>query len=61
VLLKRERVEMVEARAYYRCPECDASFLVRWEDAVALGVVPPGSDPDETEDEAAATGLPGSS
>jgi hypothetical protein len=50
VWLKPERVEMVDARAYYRCPECDASFLVRWEDAVALGVVPAVENPDAKAD-----------
>jgi hypothetical protein len=40
----RERVDIVEARIYYRCPRCEAWFLIRWDDAVALGVVPPGMD-----------------
>ena len=32
-------VEVVDGRAYYRCPECGGSFLIRWSDAVRLGCV----------------------
>jgi hypothetical protein len=46
-LEEAERVEMVEARAFYRCPNCYAAFLIRWEDAVALGVARAGNHPDE--------------
>jgi len=33
------RIELANGYAYFRCPECGGSTLVRWEDAVALGVV----------------------
>lgn len=37
--LDRRRIEIIEARAFHRCPSCDALVLIRWKDAVALGVV----------------------
>jgi DNA-directed RNA polymerase subunit RPC12/RpoP len=39
-----ERVELDEARAYYRCSRCEATFLIRWDDAVALGVASQRAD-----------------
>jgi hypothetical protein len=38
VRISRERVELVEGRVYVCCPECTGSFLIRWDDAVALGI-----------------------
>jgi len=32
------RIELVYGHAYFRCPDCGGSTLIRWEDAVALGV-----------------------
>lgn len=43
--LQRERIEIADGRVYYRCQSCEGSFLVRWEDAVALGAVDARTDP----------------
>jgi hypothetical protein len=36
-----ERVEIIEGRALYHCQKCEQSFLIRWDDAVALGAMKP--------------------
>ena len=36
--LAAEKIDLTDGRAYHRCPQCDASSLVRWGDAVALGL-----------------------
>jgi hypothetical protein len=40
VPLEPRRVEVVNAHAYYLCPECESHFLIRWNDVVALGRAP---------------------
>ncbi len=45
IQLLAERVEIIESRAWYHCQRCEQSFLIRWDDAVALGAMRP---PDET-------------
>ena len=42
VVLRADRVEIADGRPYYRCQSCEASFLIRWEDAAALGVTSTG-------------------
>ena len=36
--LRAEKIDLVDGRAYQRCPQCDASSLIRWGDAVTLGL-----------------------
>ena len=38
--LEAERVEVVHWEYVYRCPHCDSTFLIREDDAAALGVRP---------------------
>jgi len=45
IQLLAERVEIIESRAWYHCQKCEQSFLIRWDDAVALGAMRP---PDES-------------
>jgi hypothetical protein len=37
--LVADRFEITPDGAHHRCPFCDVLFPIRWEDAVALGVV----------------------
>jgi hypothetical protein len=39
--LDPNRIEISEGRAWQRCTTCDDWYLVRWDDAVALGIVKP--------------------
>lgn len=39
--LEVSRIEISEGRAWSKCTVCDDWFLVRWDDAVALGMVKP--------------------
>ena len=36
--LEPEKIDLTDGRAYHRCPQCDASSLIRWGDAVSLGL-----------------------
>ncbi len=38
--LDRNRLDLQEGRAWHRCRRCQEWYLVRWEDAVALQVLP---------------------
>ena len=38
-----EKIDLADGRAYHRCPQCDASSLIRWVDAMALGVADTGT------------------
>ena len=40
-LLDASRIEISQGRAWQRCDGCEEWYLVRWEDAVALGVAKP--------------------
>ena len=42
--LQAEKIDLVEGRAYHRCPKCDASSLIRWGDAVTMGLADEESD-----------------
>jgi hypothetical protein len=42
--LRSQRVEVDEGRVWCRCERCDEWFLIRWDDAVALGVAKPVAD-----------------
>jgi hypothetical protein len=50
VRIRPDGVTISGDQAYYRCPACEASFVIRWEDALALGVAPPDEDAHEHED-----------
>ena len=39
--LEASRIEITQGRAWQKCLTCDDWYLVRWEDAVALGIVKP--------------------
>jgi hypothetical protein len=39
--LEAARVDIHQGRSWYRCARCDEWFLIRWDDAVALGAAPP--------------------
>ena len=39
--LDANRIEITQGRAWARCETCDDWYLVRWEDAAALGIVKP--------------------
>ena len=39
--LDASRIEISQGRAWQRCASCDEWYLVRWEDAAALGLVKP--------------------
>jgi hypothetical protein len=43
-LLSPARAEVRDGQAYHRCRACNVWFVIRWDDAVALGVVPAQAD-----------------
>jgi len=43
IKLDPERVEVSNWQIVYRCQLCDSTFLIRTDDAIALGVQPPTS------------------
>jgi len=47
--LEADRVDIHQGRSWYRCVRCEEWFLIRWDDAVALGAAPPVGEPSETE------------
>ena len=40
-VLDASQMDITQGRAWAKCGTCEDWFLVRWEDAVALGVVKP--------------------
>lgn len=40
-VLDVNRIEITQGRAWQRCDTCEDWYLVRWDDAVQLGVVKP--------------------
>ena len=40
-VLNASQIDITQGRAWAKCGTCEDWFLVRWEDAVALGVVKP--------------------
>jgi hypothetical protein len=44
-LLSATRTEVHDGQARHRCRACNAWFVIRWDDAVALGVVQPAEAP----------------
>ena len=40
-LLAPDRIEISQGRAWGKCDSCDDWYLVRWEDAVSLGIAKP--------------------
>ena len=48
-MLDRERIEITNGRSWARCETCEDWFLVRWEDAVALGIAKPVDFDDSTD------------
>jgi len=42
--LSPARAEVRDGQAYHRCRACNVWFVIRWDDAVALGVVPAQAD-----------------
>ena len=40
-VLDADRIEISQGRAWQRCDTCEDWYLVRWEDAVSLGIVKP--------------------
>jgi hypothetical protein len=47
--LEADRVDIHQGRSWYRCIRCEEWFLIRWDDAVALGAAPPVGETSETE------------
>lgn len=41
IKLEPDRIELTNNATAYRCQMCESSFLIRYEDAVALGVAQP--------------------
>ena len=41
VQLDPARAEVVDWQVVYHCQECESTFLIRTEDAIALGLQPP--------------------
>jgi hypothetical protein len=39
--LSANRVEVRDGKALHRCRACNVWFVIRWDDAVALGVAEP--------------------
>jgi hypothetical protein len=39
ITLQPERVDIVEARVYYRCQRCGGTTMVRYQDAADLGLL----------------------
>lgn len=39
--LEASRIEISQGRAWQKCLACEEWYLVRWDDAIALGVVKP--------------------
>jgi hypothetical protein len=48
-VLDVRRIEISQGRAWQRCDTCEDWYLVRWEDAAALGVVKPVNAVDATD------------
>ena len=40
-VLDVDRIEISQGRAWQRCDTCEDWYLVRWDDAVILGIVKP--------------------
>jgi len=40
-VLDAARIEISQGRAWQRCDTCEDWYLVRWDDAVTLGIVKP--------------------
>src|SRR5204863_5031694 len=47
--LEAARVERTETGYAYRCPNCENSFLLRYDDVLAIGAVPEESETLESE------------
>lgn len=40
-VLTKDHIEITDGRAWAKCQTCEDWFLVRWDDAAALGIVKP--------------------
>jgi hypothetical protein len=49
IRLQQDRVDIVDARVYYRCQNCGGSMLIRYEDAVDMRVLDVNGRPKPTQ------------